>query len=80
MKQMTYDPSTAAIIAAAWADEISVERIKNESGLSENEVKAIMRKHLKRGSYIVWRKRVVGRVSKHEKKAKFIFEQKECNV
>ena len=51
----------------AWADRISFEEIKKKTGLSEKEVIKIMRKNLKRKSYLLWRKRVRGRVTKHRK-------------
>lgn len=56
------------IIGMAWADEISFDQIKNDSGLSEGEVIKIMRSNLKAGSFKLWRKRVSGRNSKHDKK------------
>ena len=52
----------------AWSDKISFEEIKKRTGLAEKEVITIMRKNLKRNSYILWRKRVRGRHSKHRKK------------
>ena len=57
----------------AWADRISFEEIKKKTGLSEKEVIKIMRKSLKRKSYLLWRKRVRGRLTKHRKlfKSKF---------
>tara|TARA_B100000287_G_scaffold243158_1_gene228574 strand:+ start:608 stop:829 length:222 start_codon:yes stop_codon:yes gene_type:complete len=55
------------VIGMAWSDKISFEEIKKKSGLSESEVISIMRKNLKKKSYIVWRKRVRGRFSKHRK-------------
>ncbi len=57
----------------AWADRISFEEIKKKTGLSEKEVIKIMRKNLKKKSYILWRKRVRGRLTKHRKlfKTKF---------
>ena len=58
------------VIGMAWSDKISFEEIKKKSGLSESEVISIMRKNLKKKSYIVWRKRVRGRISKHRKKTK----------
>ena len=58
------------VIGMAWADNISFEEIKKKTGLSENEVISIMRKNLKKSSYILWRKRVRGRSSKHRKKNK----------
>ena len=61
------------VIGMAWADRISFEEIKKKTGLSEKEVIKIMRKNLKKKSYILWRKRVRGRVTKHRKlfKTKF---------
>ena len=58
------------VIGMAWADNISFEEIKKKTGLSENEVISIMRKNLKKSSYILWRKRVRGRSSKHRKRNK----------
>ena len=61
------------IIGMAWADKISFEEIKKKTGLSEKEVIKIMRTKLKRKSYLLWRKRVRGRLTKHRKlfKSKF---------
>ena len=55
------------IIGMAWADRISFEEIKKKTDLSEKEVIKIMRANLKRKSYLIWRKRVRGRVTKHRK-------------
>jgi len=62
------------VIGMAWADRISFEEIKKKTGLSEKEVIKIMRKSLKRKSYLLWRKRVRGRLTKHRKlfKSKFV--------
>ena len=59
------------VIGMAWSDKISFEEIKKKTGLMEKEVIAIMRKNLKKKSYVVWRKRVRGRISKHKKKTKY---------
>ena len=59
--------SNSDIIGMAWADRISFEEIKKKTGLSEKEVIKIMRTNLKRKSYLIWRKRVRGRVTKHRK-------------
>ena len=61
------------VIGMAWADRISFEEIKKKTGLNEKEVIKIMRTNLKRKSYLLWRKRVRGRVTKHRKlfKSKF---------
>ena len=62
------------IIGMAWADRVSFDEIKKKTGLSEKEVIKIMRANLKRKSYLLWRKRVRGRVTKHRKlfKSKFL--------
>ena len=61
------------VIGMAWADRISFEEIKKKTGLSEKEVIKVMRTNLKRKSYLLWRKRVRGRLTKHRKlfKSKF---------
>tara|TARA_Y100000748_G_scaffold93590_1_gene78122 strand:- start:52 stop:273 length:222 start_codon:yes stop_codon:yes gene_type:complete len=65
------------VIGMAWSDRISFEQIKKKIGLSEKEVISIMRKNLKKKSYIVWRKRVRGRPSKHRKKTQYKFNHRE---
>ena len=58
------------IIGMAWSDRVSFEEIKKKTGVSEKEVIKIMRKSLKKKSYLLWRKRVRGRITKHKKKTK----------
>ena len=62
------------IIGMAWSDRVSFEEIKKKTGYTEKEVIKLMRKNLKRKSYLLWRKRVRGRVTKHRKlfKSKFL--------
>ena len=62
------------VVGMAWADRISFEEIKKKTGLNEKEVIKIMRRNLKRKSYLLWRKRVRGRPTKHRKlfKSKFL--------
>jgi len=55
------------IIGMAWSDKISFDEIKKKTGFSEKEVINIMRKTLKKSSYVLWRKRVRGRITKHRK-------------
>jgi uncharacterized protein (TIGR03643 family) len=59
------------IIGMAWSDKISFDEIEKKTGFSEKEVISIMRKTLKKNSYVLWRKRVRGRPSKHRKLTKF---------
>lgn len=75
MKQEYTDAFNSDVIRMAWADDISFEKIKKDKGLSEAEVIKIMRKNLKSGSYRLWRKRVCGRDSKHEKRTKLRSQQ-----
>ena len=65
---------TDEVIGMAWRDKISFDEIKKKTGLNEKEVIKLMRKKLKKKSYILWRKRVRGRISKHRKlfKSRFI--------
>ena len=63
--------SNEDVIGMAWADRISFEEIKKKTSFSEKEVIKLMRKNLKRRSYILWRKRVKGRITKHRKLLKF---------
>ena len=46
------------IIQMAISDHVAFDDIFTQFGLKENEVKKIMRKNLKTGSYRTWRKRV----------------------
>ena len=53
------------IIEMAWEDRTPFEAIKNEFGLDQSQVKKIMKKELKAGSFLVWKKRVRGKKTKH---------------
>ena len=55
------------IIWAAWADRITFEEIKENTGKAESEVIKIMRKNLKPSSFRLWRKRVNQKSIKHRK-------------
>ena len=55
------------IIGMAWSDRTTFEEIKKKTGFSEKEVIKIMRANLKRKSYLLWRKRIRGRITKHRK-------------
>ena len=66
MKKNEFD-----IIGMAWSDKVSFDEIKKKTGFAEKEIITIMRKTLKKNSYILWRKRVRGRLGKHRKLTKF---------
>ena len=49
----------------AWEDRTPFEAIYAQFGLRENDVRALMRKHMKGSSFRMWRERVTGRKTKH---------------
>ncbi len=55
------------IIEMAWEDRTPFEAIEYQFGLKENDVREVMRSNLKRSSFELWRKRVKGRKTKHQK-------------
>ena len=52
------DVDLGAIIEMALSDETSFSDIQLQYGLKEDQVKELMRKNLKKGSYRSWRERV----------------------
>ena len=56
------------VIIMALSDKVSFEEIYKKYCLKEKDVKILMKTHLKRSSYINWRKRVKKRQYKHRKK------------
>ena len=71
MKHLTV-PEISEIVADAWDDETSFEDINYKWGLSEKDTKFLMKRSLKRTSYIIWRKRVNKRLSKHSLKSSHV--------
>jgi uncharacterized protein (TIGR03643 family) len=67
------------IIRLAWLDKVSFDQIKREQNITEHEVIKIMRSHLKPGSFRLWRKRVSGRDTKHERRTKLIHQEADQN-
>jgi uncharacterized protein (TIGR03643 family) len=53
------------IIEMAWEDRTPFEAIQFQYGLSEHEVIIMMRNHLRKNSFQLWRKRMKGRNTKH---------------
>lgn len=51
----------------AWEDRTPFEAIEHQFGIKENDVREIMRSNLKKTSFLMWRKRVKGRKTKHKK-------------
>ena len=55
------------IIEMAWEDRTTFDAIKFQFGLCEQEVIKLMRSEMKLKSFKMWRKRVQGRKTKHQK-------------
>ena len=52
------DVDLSTIIEMALSDHTSFSEIESQYGLKEDQVKDLMRRNLKKGSYRSWRKRV----------------------
>ncbi|EGV43895.1 TIGR03643 family protein [Bizionia argentinensis JUB59] len=59
------------IIEMAWEDRTTFEAIQFQFGLNEQDVISLMRREMKPSSFKMWRKRVQGRKTKHEKLRSF---------
>ena len=59
----------SGIVELGWRDEVTFDDILEQTGLREKEVIQIMRVHMKPSSFRMWRKRVSGRKTKHEKRS-----------
>lgn len=58
MSQELTEAEISDVIQMALSDHVSFTDIKNQYGLAEKNVKALMKSNLKNGSYKAWRKRV----------------------
>jgi uncharacterized protein (TIGR03643 family) len=59
------------IIEMAWEDRTTFDAIQIQFGLKEQEVIDLMRAEMKPSSFKLWRERVQGRKTKHEKLRQF---------
>ena len=55
------------LIGLAWDDRTSFDEIEKNFGFTEDDIINLMRRELKAGSWRLWRKRVSGRLTKHQK-------------
>lgn len=67
------------IIEMAWEDRTTFEAIEFQFGLKEQEVIYLMRREMKPKSFRMWRKRVQGRKTKHEKLRTFTKGRFKCS-
>ena len=70
MTDIAKDLCTSEIIELAWDDFCSFDMIEEQTGLSEPDVIEIMKNNMKPSSFRMWRKRVSGRKTKHERSMK----------
>ena len=66
------------IIQMAWEDRTTFDAIRTQFGLVPGAVIKLMRAHLKPNSFKLWRKRTVGRDTKHLAKRDFIVGRFRC--
>ena len=67
------------IIEMAWEDRTTFEAIEFQFGLKEQEVINLMRTEMKLKSFKMWRERVQGRKTKHEKLRTFAKGRFKCS-
>jgi uncharacterized protein (TIGR03643 family) len=68
------------IIEMAWEDRTPFDAIKFQFGLTEADVKALMKKELKFSSYKLWRQRVENCKTKHASKRVDGIDRFKCNM
>lgn len=68
------DKNLNYIISLAWCDKTSFEEIKKQTNLNYDEIKKIMKDHLKPKSYYIWKKRIAKNIKKHTKKHKLYYD------
>jgi uncharacterized protein (TIGR03643 family) len=67
LKKELTDLKIDRIIEMAWEDRTTFDAIHIQFGLKEQEVINLMRTEMKPSSFKMWRERVQGRKTKHEK-------------
>lgn len=67
------------IIEMAWEDRTPFEAIETQFGLPEKEVIILMREEMKDSSWRMWRARMSGRKTKHQKKRSEVVERFRCS-
>lgn len=68
------------IIEMAWEDRTPFDAIQFQFGLSEADVKVLMKKELKFSSYKLWRKRVENCKTKHAAKRVSGIDRFKCSL
>lgn len=79
MKKELTDLDKDRIIEMAWEDRTTFDAILAQFGLKEQEVIELMRVEMKSSSFRMWRARVQGRKTKHEKLRNFEQRRFKCS-
>jgi uncharacterized protein (TIGR03643 family) len=67
------------IVEMAWEDRTTFDAIKIQFGLSEKDVIKLMKSEMKLSSWKMWRTRVQGRKTKHQKLRNFELGRHKCS-
>ena len=67
------------IIEMAWEDRTTFEAIEAQFGLKEKDVIKLMKREMKLSSWKMWRARVQGRKTKHQKLRSFSEGRHKCS-
>ena len=65
IKRILTETEIDRIVGMAWEDRTTFDAIKDQFGVSEPEVRKIMRANMKLSSFKMWHERVTGRKTKH---------------
>jgi uncharacterized protein (TIGR03643 family) len=80
LKKELSDIEIDRIIEMAWEDRTTFDSILIQFGLKEQEVIELMRSEMKPSSFRMWRERVQGRKTKHEKLRNFREGRFKCSM
>mgnify|MGYP000930154271 CR=1 FL=1 len=80
MKTILSDLDKDRIIEMAWEDRTTFDAILFQFELKEQEVIELMRTEMKPSSFKMWRERVKGRKTKHEKLRTFREGRFKCSM
>ena len=80
IKKELNDIDKDRIIEMAWEDRTTFDAILMQFGLKEQEVIDLMRTEMKPSSFRMWRERVQGRKTKHEKLRDFREGRFKCSM
>lgn len=73
------DQDKDRIIEMAWEDRTPFEALTFQFGLNEPQIIQFMRREMRPNSFKMWRKRVKGRTTKHQKLRTFVNGRFKCS-